>query len=195
MADISDELKNRLAAAGLDPSFPDDLAKSIKMVVLDVDGVLTDGGLYYGDNGLSFKRFDVQDGMGIKMAQRSGIEVVIISGMKSLAVEMRGADLGIAECHAGRVHKLPLLEEIMRKQGLDWHNVAYVGDDVIDLPIMCKTGLALAVQNAQPETKAVAHYVSPLCGGNGAVRQLLRQIMAAQGSLPARVADFFHLED
>ncbi|MDL2285117.1 HAD-IIIA family hydrolase [Desulfovibrio sp. OttesenSCG-928-F07] len=191
MPNITPEFLNTLATAGLDANFPTAIAKNIKMVVLDIDGVLTDGGLYYNDNGLAFKRFEVQDGMGIKMAQRSGIEIVIISGMKSAAVEARATDLGINECHTGCVFKLPKLEEIMQKNALEWKNVAYVGDDVIDLPIMCKAGLPLAVANAQPEVKAIAAYVTPINGGNGAVRQLLRHIMAAQGVLENRIADFF----
>lgn len=173
-----------------DQSFPNDLAKPVKMLVLDVDGVLTDGGLYYDDAGLAFKRFDVQDGLGIKLAQRAGIEVVIISGMESPALMARAKDLGISECHAGVFRKLPKLEEIMAARGLSWSELAYIGDDIIDLPVLRRAGLALAVKNAQPEIRAVAHYVSPFCGGSGGVRWFIRHILLAQGAMPAILTDF-----
>lgn len=173
-----------------DASFPDELAKPIKMLVLDLDGVLTDGGLYYDDNGLRLKRFDVQDGLGIKLAQRAGIEVVILSGMESPALMKRACDLGIDECHAGFFHKLPKLEEIMAARKFSWAEVAYVGDDVIDLPVLRKAGLALAVRNAQPEIRVAAHYVAPLDGGAGAVRWVIRHILLAQDRLASILADF-----
>lgn len=193
MLKVSRERLEAMASADTDPDFPSELARQIKMLVLDVDGVLTDGGLYYGDDGLSHKRFDVQDGMGIKLAQRAGIEVVIISGMRSMALEKRGEDLGIEECHGGRHLKLPLLQDIMDKKDLGWENVAFVGDDMIDLPILCKVGLPLAVANAQPEVKAIAAYTSPAAGGNGAVRQMVRQILIAQGVWPKILSDILHM--
>lgn len=173
-----------------DASFPDALAQDIKMIVLDVDGVLTDGGLYYDNNGLAMKRFDVQDGLGIKLAQRAGIEIVIISGMQSLALRKRASDLAIAECHDGCLHKLPKLEGIMEDRGVLWNNVAYVGDDVIDIPVMRRAGLPLAVKNAQPEVRAVARYTAPYRGGAGGVRWLVRHILLAQGRLGDILADF-----
>lgn len=173
-----------------DALFPAERARPVKMLVLDVDGVLTDGGLYYNDTGLTIKRFDVQDGIGIKLAQRGGIEIVIISGMPSPALMKRAGDLGIDECHAGLFHKLPKLEEIMAARGLGWHEIAYVGDDVIDVPIMRRCGLALAVQNAQPEAKAAAHYVAPRPGGSGGVRWCIRHILLAQGRMAELLADF-----
>lgn len=184
------KLLEKICAEDRDPAFPSDLAKDVKLLVLDVDGVLTDGGLYYGDSGLYLKRFDVQDGLGIKLAQRVGLEVVIISGMESGALMRRAADLGIEECHAGAFHKLPKMEEIMRTRGLKWHEVAYVGDDVIDLPVMRLAGLALAVKNAQPEARVAAHYVAPLGGGAGGVRWIIRQILLAQDRLGDAISVF-----
>lgn len=184
------ELLTRMCELERDGLFPADRARPIKMLVLDVDGVLTDGGLYYDDTGLAMKRFDVHDGLGIKLAQRGGIEVVIISGMVSPALMKRAEALGIDECHAGFFHKLPKLEEIMASRSLNWQEIAYVGDDIIDMPIMRRCGLALAVQNAQPELKAVAHYVAPRPGGAGGVRWCIRHILLAQGRMPELLADF-----
>jgi 3-deoxy-D-manno-octulosonate 8-phosphate phosphatase (KDO 8-P phosphatase) len=189
------ELAKTLAALDLDPDFPAQRARAVKLVVLDVDGVLTDGGLYYSDAGLACKRFDVQDGLGIKQAQRAGIEIALISGMESKALERRAADLGVAECHAGRFRKLPCLLEILRKNNLKWENVACMGDDIIDLPMLHLAGLALATQNAQPEVKFLAHYISPLPGGKGAVRQVLRHILAAQGRQEDLLRHFLRLEE
>lgn len=184
------ELLRRMCELERDPSFPDEAAKSVKMLVLDVDGVLTDGGLYYNDDGLSVKRFDVQDGLGIKLAQRAGIEVVIISGMESPALMKRACDLGIEECHAGCFHKLPKLEEIMAARGIGWHEVAYIGDDVVDLPVLRRVGLPLAVKNAQPEVRAIVRYVTPLPGGSGGVRWVIRHILLAQDRLAPILAEF-----
>lgn len=187
---VDKELLRRMCELERDASFPDELARPVKMLVLDVDGVLTDGGLYYNDDGLAMKRFDVQDGLGIKLVQRAGIEVVILSGMESAALMKRACDLGIEECHAGYFHKLPKLEEIMAARGISWSEVAYIGDDVIDLPVLRKAGLALAVKNAQPEIRAAVHYVSPLSGGAGGVRWFIRHILLAQGRLSSILADF-----
>lgn len=188
--EVTKNLIGRMCEFERDSSFPDERAKAIKMLVLDVDGVLTDGGLYYGDEGLAIKRFDVQDGLGIKLAQRAGIEVVIISGMESPALMFRAKDLAITECHAGIFRKLPKLEEIMAARGISWTELAYVGDDIIDLPILHRAGLALAVKNAQPEIRAAVHYVAPLCGGAGGVRWCIRHILLAQGHMSAILADF-----
>lgn len=179
-----------LAALDLDPAFPLHLAAEIKLLVLDVDGVLTDGGLYYGEAGLGWKRFDAQDGFGIKLAGRVGIETALISGMESPALRKRAADLGITECRGGEFRKGPILLEIMQERALKRENVACMGDDLIDLPMLRLAGLALTVANAQPELKRCAHYVSPLGGGQGAVRQVLRHILAARGVL-AGALDFF----
>lgn len=189
------ELLQKMRGLDYDPGFPAERAQPIKMLVLDVDGVLTDGGLYYNDEGLALKRFDVQDGLGIKLAQRAGMEIVIISGMESEALRKRARDLGIEECHAGRIHKLPVMSKIMEARGLGWENLAYVGDDVIDLPILCRAGLALAVGNAQPEARAVAHYVAPKDGGHGAVRWLIRHILIAQNKLDGLVSEFISQDD
>ena len=181
MPEIDAALLKKMASLGRDPDFPAERALPVTMMVLDADGVLTDGGLYYDSSGLALKRFDVQDGLGIKLARKLGLESVIISGMKSGALERRAGDMGVTECLVGQLEKLPCLQKILRERNLDWANVAYMGDDLVDLPVMLRVGLAVTVRNAQPEIKSIAHYVSPLSGGQGAVRHTLRQILMTQG--------------
>lgn len=177
-----------LASLALDPDFPSDRGAKVRIIVMDVDGVLTDGGLYYDSAGLSHKRFDVQDGLGIKMAQSVGLEFAVITGMQSESVLRRLEALGIDEVHSGVHNKLECLKKILDRRGLGWDAVAYVGDDWLDLPMFSRAGLPMSVRNAQPEVRAAALYVSPLSGGNGAMRQIIRQILAAQGKLEELVS-------
>lgn len=155
-------------------------AKKIKLLVLDVDGVLTDGGLYYHVDGSVIKRFHVQDGLGIKMAQAAGLNVAVITGLSSKAVASRMTELGIKEYHSGQNDKLPVILEITQRHGLDLTEVAYMGDDWVDAGPMSRVGLALAVVNAQPEIKALAHWLSTVPGGHGAVREAIRFILSVQ---------------
>ena len=157
------------------------LAKKIKLLVLDVDGVLTDGGLYYGDEGIVMKRFSVQDGLGIKIAQAVGLEIGVITGLDQKPVEKRVTELGIKHYHAGRHKKVPLFEDICAKVGVTAEEAAYMGDDWIDLAVMARAGLALSVPNAVPEAIAVADWVSTRSGGHGAVREAIAFILEARG--------------
>lgn len=157
------------------------LAKNIKLLVLDVDGVLTDGGLYYGDDGMAMKRFSVQDGLGIKMAQAVGLEIGVITGLDQKPVEARVRELGIEHYHPGKHKKVPLFEDICAKVGVDPSEAAYMGDDWIDLGPMARAGLALCVPNAVPEVVEAADWVSSRSGGHGAVREAIMFILEARG--------------
>ncbi len=170
------------------------LAKPIRLLVLDVDGVMTDGGLYYDSTGLVIKRFAVLDGIGIKLAQSVGIQVAIISGMKSAAVEKRVELLGITEYHGGFDNKVTVLDTIRKRHNLEWHEIAYLGDDWVDLAPMLRVGLPAAVANAMPDVKDVARYVTVTPGGHGAVRELIDLLLLAQGRRDALLHAWKHLE-
>lgn len=185
MNTLKTELPNPqvLAALELDPSFPYAKAEKVKFLAFDVDGILTDGGLYYDASGLCMKRFDVQDGVAFKLAQNVGIVMALITGMESSAVEQRARALGIEECHSGIFDKVAVMEELRKKHSLEWNEIAYTGDDWLDIPLLRRVGLAMTVADAQPEVRGLVDYVSPLGGGRGAVRQLVRHVLAAQGKL------------
>lgn len=170
--------------------FPKHKAEKIRMLVLDVDGVLTDGGLYYDLQSQVMKRFNVQDGLGIKLALSSGIGIAVITGLVSPAVESRIKDLGIQDYYAGFQDKRNCLKEIKEKYSLQWDEIAYLGDDWVDLAVMLKVGFPLAVANAQPEVKNIAKYVTAACGGDGAVREVIRLLLMAQGKYEAILAQW-----
>jgi len=156
-------------------------AKKIKLLVLDVDGVLTDGGLYYGDDGMAMKRFNVQDGFGIKLAQSVGLEIGVITGLDQKPVATRVKELGIKHYYPGKHRKVPLFEEICLKVGVDPSEAAFMGDDWIDVGVMRIAGLALSVPNAMPEVIAEADWVAQNSGGHGAVREAINFILDAKG--------------
>jgi len=158
-----------------------ELAKNIKLLVLDVDGVLTDGGLYYGDEGIAMKRFNVQDGFGIKLAQAVGLEIAVISGLDQKPVAARVKELGINHYYPGNHKKVPLFEKICKKMGIAPSEAAFMGDDWIDLTVMRRAGLALSVPNAMPEVIKEADWVSTRMGGHGAVREAITFILEARG--------------
>ena len=172
--------------------FPIQAASDIRLLVLDVDGVLTDGGLYYDLQNQVMKRFDVQDGLGIRIAQEAGITVAVITGLISRAVELRVRDLGITDYYAGYLDKRACLEEIRLRYNLKWEQMAYLGDDWVDLSVMDMVGLPLAVANAQPEVKNIANYVTTAKGGQGAVREVIRHLLMAQGKYEAVLAAWSH---
>ena len=172
--------------------FPVHAASDIRLLVLDVDGVLTDGGLYYDLQNQVMKRFDVQDGLGIKIAQKAGIAVAVITGLVSPAVECRVRDLGICDYYAGFHDKRECLEEIRQRHSLQWENMAYLGDDWVDLSVMDMVGLPMAVANAQPEVKNIASYITTAKGGQGAVREVIRHLLMAQGKYEAVLAAWSH---
>jgi 3-deoxy-D-manno-octulosonate 8-phosphate phosphatase (KDO 8-P phosphatase) len=155
--------------------------EKVKMLGLDVDGVMTDGRLFYHDDGTETKAFDVRDGHGIKMLQHGGIDVFLISGRSCPMVEKRAADLGISEITQGVRDKVPALEALLSKKGLQEDQVAFMGDDVVDLPVMTRVGLAIAVADASEHLFGSAHYVTVAPGGRGAVREVVELILAVQG--------------
>ena len=172
--------------------FPVQAAADIRLLVLDVDGVLTDGGLYYDLQNQVMKRFDVQDGLGIKIAQKAGIIVAVITGLDSPAVAARMRDLGITDYYAGYLDKRACLEELKERHNLKWEQMAYLGDDWVDLSVMDMVGLPLAVANAQPEVKHIANYVTMAKGGQGAVREIISHLLMAQGKYEAVLAAWSH---
>jgi len=158
-------------------------AAEIRLIVFDVDGVLTDGSLYIGDDGQEYKAFNSKDGHGMVMLQDSGVAIAIITGRTSEVVRIRMASLGIEHIYQGKREKLPVYEELKRITGFNDRDIAYVGDDVVDLPVMTRVGLAIAVQDAHALAKQHAHWVTPSNGGRGAAREVCELIMDAQDNL------------
>ncbi len=175
--------------AHIDPAIIE-AARHVKMLVLDVDGVLTDGGLYYDAEGRVMKRFDVQDGLGMSMLRRNGIRVAVITGQDSPAVAERMRVLRVEDYFAGFINKIHSLAEVMERRGLAREQVAYLGDDWVDIPALHRVGLPLAVANAQPEVKACARYVTTAHGGRGAVREVARLLLHAHGLLESLAAQW-----
>jgi len=165
-------------------------ATRIKLVAFDIDGVMTDGGLHYTDDGGELKTFNVQDGLGLKFMQRAGIELAIVTGRTSGVVAARAADLGIEHVFQGVANKRVALAGLLEKLGLHWHECAFMGDDVIDLPAMMLCGLAIAPANARPLVKEHAHLITDASGGRGAVREAIEFMLAAQGKLDAAFAPY-----
>ncbi|MDH5191935.1 MAG: 3-deoxy-manno-octulosonate-8-phosphatase KdsC [Gammaproteobacteria bacterium] len=165
-------------------------AKQIKLVVFDVDGVLTDGSLFFGDDGQEYKAFNSRDGHGMKMLRETGVEIGIITGRQSDVVKHRMQNLGIEHVYQGKLEKLPAFEELIEKLGVTQEQVAYVGDDVVDLPVMLKVGLAIAVQDAHALVKQHAHWTTPAGGGRGAARDVCELIMQAQNTLDKQLRKY-----
>jgi 3-deoxy-D-manno-octulosonate 8-phosphate phosphatase (KDO 8-P phosphatase) len=164
--------------------YPEDIrrrAQAIRLLLLDVDGVLTDGRLYFGPQGETLKVFHVRDGHGLKMAQRAGIEVAFLSGRRSDASYHRARELGISRFFEGLRDKLPVMRELEADLKISATQVAVVADDLVDLPIMARAGLAVAVADAAPEVAAAAHWVTRGPGGRGAVREVCDLLLKAQG--------------
>jgi 3-deoxy-D-manno-octulosonate 8-phosphate phosphatase (KDO 8-P phosphatase) len=165
-------------------NFPPELllkAQNIRVVFFDVDGVLTDGGLYFSERGETLKRFNTLDGHGLKLLQRAGITPAVITGRDSKPLRLRLAALGITHAHFGTEDKHPAAEAILKTLGLDWSQAAAMGDDWPDLPVMTRCAFACAPANAQVELIARAHYVTQLAGGAGAVRELCDLLLVASG--------------
>ena len=165
-------------------------AARIKLVIFDVDGVLTDGSLFIGDDGQEYKAFNSKDGHGMRMLQDGGVDIAIITGRVSNVVEHRVKDLGIKHVYQGKRQKLPAFEELLKKVGLDPSEVAYVGDDVVDLPVMTKVGLAICVQDGHPYVKKHAHWITEHGGGRGAGRDVCEMILEARGLLSDMLASY-----
>ena len=156
--------------------------KAIKLVIFDVDGVLTDGRIIIGDDGQEYKAFNSRDGHGMKLLQYTGVDVGIITGRTSEVVKHRMEGLGIKHIYQGQQVKLPAFESLIAELNLTPEQCAYVGDDIVDLSIMSRVGLAVAVQDAHPLVKQYAHWVTPAVGGAGAARELCELIMQGQES-------------
>ncbi|WAK04221.1 3-deoxy-manno-octulosonate-8-phosphatase KdsC [Methylobacter sp. YRD-M1] len=156
-------------------------AKKLKLLILDVDGVLTDGKLFFDNEGNEYKAFHSRDGHGIKLLRQTGVEVAVISGRKSNSVALRMKNLGIEYVYQGHENKIAAFNEIIEKSGIMPDQAAHVGDDLLDLPIMTRVGLAIAVDDANFVVKQHADWCTTLPGGHGAVREVCDLIMQAQG--------------
>ena len=155
----------------------------IRLLALDVDGVLTDGRLYFLPDGGEIKVFNSLDGHGLKMLQRSGVTVALITGRSSTAVARRAAELGISHLHQGSEQKLPIFDGLLEQLGLDYSQAAFMGDDLPDLPLIRRAAVGMTVANAHPLVRQSADWQSTLAGGQGAVREACDLIMQTQGTL------------
>jgi YrbI family 3-deoxy-D-manno-octulosonate 8-phosphate phosphatase len=153
----------------------------IDWLVLDVDGVLTDGGITYADDGRELKQFHVRDGSGLKFWQYVGKKAAILTGRTSAIVDHRAAEVGVEVVIQGATNKMPSYRRLLQERGVEPRQVCYVGDDTPDLPVMRNCGLAVAVADACPDVLAVAHHVTRAAGGRGAVRETLEMILRCQG--------------
>lgn len=169
-------------------------AKQIKLIVFDVDGVLTEGHIIFGQDGEALKAFHCQDGMGISLAHKAGLKTAIITGRESQIVHRRATELKIGDIHQGAVDKVTALHSLMEKHSLTLEQIAYVGDDINDLPVMVQVGLPCAVANAVAEVKAVARYISARQGGNGAVRDIIEFILKTQNAWERIIAEYMQTE-
>ena len=167
MTQIAQNLKDRLL--------------KIKVVLVDNDGVLTDGRIVYGDYGDELKFFDVQDGFGMTLLKRAGFPVVILSGKKSRINNRRAKELEVSMLFQKATDKLVVFEKIMKKCKVSPEEVLYIGDDLIDLPVLRRVGFSAAVANAVPDVKEAVHYVTEKSGGRGAVREVIELLLKAQG--------------
>ncbi|HSH90676.1 MAG TPA: HAD hydrolase family protein [Ramlibacter sp.] len=156
-------------------------AQGVRVAFFDVDGVLTDGGLYMSDQGETLKRFHILDGLGLKLLQRAGITPVVITGRDSKPLRTRLEALGVTHVHYATEDKRPAAEKTLKELGLEWRAAAAMGDDWPDLPVMSRCAFACAPANAHPEVKAVAHHVTKLQGGHGAAREFCDLLLVASG--------------
>lgn len=163
-------------------------ARAVRMIVFDVDGVLTDGSLFYGDDGQEYKAFNSRDGHGIKMLRASGVEPAIITGRTSQVVLFRARNLGIVHLFQGADDKLVAFEKLLASVNLAPPQIAYMGDDVVDLPVLRRCGLAISVPDAPDEVKARSHYITRAGAGRGAAREACELIMRAQDTWAAQLA-------
>ncbi len=164
--------------------------RALRLVLFDVDGVLTTGALFYGDDGQEYKAFHSRDGQGMKMLRQSGVELGILTGRTSSVVALRAANLGIAHVIQGADDKLAACQQLLAQLGLPFEALAFVGDDIVDLPVMRRAGLAATVADAHPLVRQAAHWQSRLGGGQGAARELCELIMAAQGRLDEQLEPY-----
>ena len=165
-------------------------AKHIRLAIFDVDGVLTDGSLYISDSGEEYKAFNTLDGQGMRMLKQSGVELVMVTGRTSRCVELRAQNLGIGLLYQGVEDKLEIYSSLLAKFGLAAEAAAFIGDDVVDLPVMRRCGLAICVPDSPALVKQHAHYVTQQPGGCGAVREICELIMQAQGTFQSHMSHY-----
>ena len=165
-------------------------AKRIRLIAFDVDGIMTDGGLYLSDSGEEFKRFNSLDGHGLKMLRASGVEPAIITGRTSRCVELRAKNLGITHLYQGVENKLAAMQDLLGKLGITLDAAAFMGDDVVDLPVMRRVALAVSVPEAPQIVRSLSHYVTQRQGGHGAVREVCELLMSSQNTLDAQLAPY-----
>jgi 3-deoxy-D-manno-octulosonate 8-phosphate phosphatase (KDO 8-P phosphatase) len=159
-------------------------------MAFDVDGVMTDGGLYFSDSGEEFKRFNSQDGHGLKMLRSSGVEIALITGRMSHCVAARARNLGIEHVYQGVENKLEAMIDLLNKLKLSRDAAAFMGDDVVDLTVMRHVGMAVTVPDAPLQVRERSHYITQRNGGHGAVRETCEMIMSAQGTLDQQLAHY-----
>lgn len=165
-----------------------DRARAVRLAIFDVDGVMTDGRLYYSERGEELKVFDVRDGHGLRMLQESGVRLALLTSRSSRAVALRAENLGISLVFQGVADKLATFRELLRELRLEAAAASFMGDDLIDLPVLRRCGLALTVADAVAEVRDAAHYVTRAGGGRGAVREACELILRAQGNFDAQLA-------
>jgi 3-deoxy-D-manno-octulosonate 8-phosphate phosphatase (KDO 8-P phosphatase) len=177
-------------------------ARNIKVLVFDVDGVLTDGQIFVlpeslspGARGIEFKGFSAHDGLGISLARLAGIRIGLVTKRRSQTVAIRASDLRIEFVYQGQAHKMAAINEILAQAKITMDQLAYVGDDIVDLPVMRLCGLAIAPANARPQMKAIAHYVTPNPGGHGAGRDAIDFILNAQGVLDTVIEQYLDADN
>lgn len=166
-------------------------AEKIKLLILDVDGVMTDGSIILDNEGNEFKVFNVRDGHGIKMLLKAGLQVAIITGRQSGVVERRAQELGIAEVYQKCYVKTVAFDQIIEKYGLSEKEVAYVGDDIVDIPVFKRVGLSVAVSDAAEEARAHAMMITKNRGGRGAVREVCDFLLKAKGRWKSMTEEYF----
>ena len=164
--------------------------KRIRLIILDVDGVLTDGGIYMGPDGEAFKRFDIKDGAGIVLWRRAGGMTAILTGRSSNIVENRAKELQISIVRQGCTDKRVAYEELKKELQVTDDEIAYIGDDIIDLPVMRQVGLPIAVGDAVPEVRETASFATNHTGGHGAIREAVERILRAQGRFEEAAAQY-----
>jgi 3-deoxy-D-manno-octulosonate 8-phosphate phosphatase (KDO 8-P phosphatase) len=165
-------------------------AARVKLMIFDVDGILTDGSLHFGPDGEALKTFNVLDGHGIKLLQQSGVATAIISARQSPIVVRRATDLGITHLQQGVHDKRAAFEQLLAECGATYEACGFIGDDVIDLPILLRAGFAASVPNGHPEVRQRVHYVTEAPGGRGAVREICDLILRAQGNYETALAPY-----
>lgn len=164
--------------------------RRIRLFLTDVDGVLTDASVLMGTGGVELKRFDIRDGLGLKLLQQEGIRVGFVSARPSAATTARAEDLGIDFLHQSPAPKVQAVEELLKQTGLGWEDVSFMGDDVLDLGVLKRVGFAAAPADANESVRGVVQHVTAARGGHGAVREVAEMILKAQGRWPALLAKF-----